>query len=541
MTRGAGVGRRGAALAACALAIGVPLGCQSILGIHDVARDEVGGAGGGAGAGGHPQGGGGGSGGQSQEGFSLSLGAAIPRVVRGSSRDLTVTVTREPGFDGPVEVTLNDLPSGVTATSVVVAPMDTSANLTVSATPPALLGDAPVTLRGAAGGLEDHLVPVTLLVADPPGKLDQTFDGDGIATSGSAAIARAIAVQDDDKIVVAGADGMTWMLARFLPDGAQDPDFGSGGVVTDATGVVEGLAIQPDGRILVVGVVNDKVAVVRFNPDGGRDQSFGSNGLAAVGPERFSSSHGQGVAVQSTGGIVVAGTESSDNNGFVLRFSPDGDLDQDFGSSSFFTASRLGYQGVVIGEGDRILVAGTQRGDSGQGFAVTRLDADGSPDLTFAQTGTIVLSESPYTVSGLALQSDGKPVLVGSVSDGVNGYALARFNSDGSPDATFNASGFLRAELEIQYTRGQAIAVQADGKLIGVTTSGTQASGLRASIFRRLPDSALDAGFGDGGEILFEDQPIANHLFAVAVQRDGRIVAAGSRSSAGFLVVRVWD
>src|SRR5687767_2669375 len=98
---------RAACLAGAATAF-FALGCQNILGIHEVSRDGDGGAAsgeGGSGSGGRPGHGGGGTGGEggtAQEGFSIALDPAAARVVRGSSAELTVTVARSGDFAGDV-------------------------------------------------------------------------------------------------------------------------------------------------------------------------------------------------------------------------------------------------------------------------------------------------------------------------------------------------------------------------------------------------------------------------------------------------------
>lgn len=517
------------------LASGLALGCGALLGIHDVERDGAG-AQGGAGAGGGDGGGGG-----QQAQYSLSLSDAAPRVVRGSSVDLTVTVTREPGFTGAVDLSIVDLPTGVTAGTATVAAEASTGVLTLTAGPQASLGAADASLVASAEGLADRSVPVAVLIADPPGTLDQTFDADGITIAAATGSAHAMAVQPDDRIVVAGLDGSTWVIARYLPGGALDPGFGAGGVVTDIDGTLDDIALQPDGKILVVGQTTGTHAVVaRYNQDGSRDQAFGANGLAALDGSVFSSSRGYGVAVQSTGAVVMVGTESPDNNGFILRFSPSGQRDLGFPAAGLVSAADQAYHTVAVGAGDSLVVGGTSSLGIGPTFMAARFDSEGAVDPGFGGAGVALLGPTPFNDSGLALQQDGKPVLSGKRLDGVNGLAFARFTADGLSDATFGAGGLVDPQ-DVNYESTHDVALAADGKLLGVTTSGTVASGLVAAILRRLQDGSPDPGFGAAGKVLFDSGSIPSYLRAVAVQRDGRIVAAGSRGSADLMVVRVWD
>lgn len=531
------------------------LGCQGILGIHDVSRDEAGGAGGAGGedvgapgvggAGGGPAHGSGGE--MPQPGFSIALDRTAVRVVRGSSAELTVTVDRASGFAGDVELSLTELPSGVTASPVVVPGDQTTGVVTVTADPLAEVGGAAPLLRASAAGLasadglEVREAPVSLLVADPPGTLDQSFDGDGIATVETELEARAVVVQEDGKILVAGVAGETWGLARFLPSGALDPGFGTGGLVTGQAGSVASLALQQDGRILAAGTRGGRLAIVRFNANGGIDQAFGASGVAAADPSWGSDSEGFDVAVQSDGAIVAVGVLNAGNRGVVVRFSSAGDLDGSFGGSGTVRLDDHPLHSVALGGEDSILVGGTERAE-GPAFLAARLDRDGALDPGFGAGGVAYLAQTPYNDADLAVGSDGKPVLVGSALDGVNHYAFVRFNADGSADTTFGGDGMVNAGGgETPYMRGFGVAVQADGKILGAASGGTPASGLTAKILRLLPDGSMDAGFGASGAVELDDRPQANLLRAVTVQRDGRIVAVGKRSGLGLMVVRVWD
>ncbi|WP_437977044.1 hypothetical protein WMF11_08075 [Sorangium sp. So ce295] len=540
---------RGAFLAGAAAAC-LALGCQGILGIHDVSRDGAGGDGG-AGAGGAAAsgagGGGGGDlsahgsgGGAPQAGFSIALDPAAARVVRGDSTSLPVAVTRSDDFVGDVALSLSGLPSGVTASPVVVLDGEATGVLTLTAEPLAAVGGAAPSLVASAPGLEDRELPISLLVADPPGTLDASFDGEGIAISGTSHEARAIVVQEDDRILVAGVDGDTWALARFLPSGVLDPEFGTGGLVVGQKGTVESLALQPDGRIVAVGTRDHQLAVVRFHGNGGIDQVFGASGVAKLDPATISDSEGFDVAVQSDGAIIAVGVGPG-SRGIVARFSSTGDFDPDFGGSGLVSMAERPLDSVALGEDDQIVAGGTKRG-GGTTFLAARLDRDGVLDPGFGSGGIAYLSQTPYNDSDLALGSDGKPVLVGYALDGVNHYAFARFNEDGSADTTFGETGMVNASGEEKpYVRGYGVALQADGKILGAVAGGTVNSGITASILRLLPDGSRDAGFGVSGAVVLDDHPDQNYLYAVTVQRDGRIVAAGKRSNLGLMVVRIWD
>src|SRR5207249_491315 len=106
--------------------------------------------------------------------------------------------------------------------------------------------------------------------------MDASLSGDGMATAGFTAAAggaRALVLQPDGAIVLAGTDGHAIALARFDSDGTLDPtfsddgrmrtDFGIHGYFDDVVG--DDLALEPDGTLVVVGRAVRDFAVARFN------------------------------------------------------------------------------------------------------------------------------------------------------------------------------------------------------------------------------------------------------------------------------------
>lgn len=189
------------------------------------------------------------------------------------------------------------------------------------------------------------------------GTLDLSFGSGGIVTTNfgnSEDFAGEILVQPDKKNLLIGwsYDGISedFALARYLPDGHLDETFGNvGKVITDFQGkdntATKG-ALQADGKILVVGSFRlgvigfgDKVMLVRYLPDGNLDPSFGVGGIVSTGIDSVPI-FGLAVAVQSDDRIVVAGTyDSFYGNFMVLRYLPNGNLDDSFGINGMVTTT----------------------------------------------------------------------------------------------------------------------------------------------------------------------------------------------------------
>jgi uncharacterized delta-60 repeat protein len=287
------------------------------------------------------------------------------------------------------------------------------------------------------------------------GSLDTSFAGDGTLTTAITPMddsARSVLVQADGKIVVAGYAYTEWShtdlaLARYNADGTPDAGFGSGGIVT--TGLVGSsddawsAALQSDGKILAAGSINGELAVARYNVDGSLDTSFDGDGTATTSLAETA----RGIDVLADGKIVVAGYTGGQQGVAVLRFNPDGGVDTSFGSGGGAGTDyvELGWNVLTLQPDGKVLLAGTSSGGSSD-IVLTRFNADGSLDLGFGDGGSIFTDThlspgsdtSDYGLT-VEVQPDGKILVGGRAYDGSDSdFALVRYNSDGSLDATFD-------------------------------------------------------------------------------------------------------
>jgi uncharacterized delta-60 repeat protein len=148
------------------------------------------------------------------------------------------------------------------------------------------------------------------------GLLDTTFSADGVATTSMGSEARAVSVQPDGKIVIAGRGfGATadFVVARFLPRGRLDATFHRDGVVrTDfdhGTDEAFDVEIQPNGKIIAVGFAevsgDGRFGIVRYRTSGRRDLTFSGDGRAAQ-----VRGEGHGSALDEMSRLVVSGPSS---------------------------------------------------------------------------------------------------------------------------------------------------------------------------------------------------------------------------------------
>ncbi|MFD5426499.1 calcium-binding protein [Streptomyces sp. NPDC127084] len=326
------------------------------------------------------------------------------------------------------------------------------------------------------------------------GSLDATFGTGGLVTTdfGGTDAAIGVAVQPDGKIVTVGysdAGGTLndFALARYNTDGSLDATFGTGGLVTTDFGpgrsdVANAVALQTDGKIVAVGgsalVAANDFALARYNTDGSLDATFGTGGrvLTDFGGDGDIAS---AVALQTDGKIVTAGlSNASGTFDFALaRYDTDGSLDATFGTGGLVTtdfgATNNWAFGVALQTDGKIVAAGYSNASGTFDFALARYDTDGSLDATFGTGGLVTTDFGGFDIGfAVALQTDGKIVAAGySDVSGTIDFALARYNTDGSLDATFGTGGLVTTGFGGSFDAASAVALQADGKIVAAGSS----------------------------------------------------------------------
>lgn len=403
------------------------------------------------------------------------------------------------------------------------------------------------------------------------------------------ASARALAIQPDGKLVLAGTAGvgnrLDFALARYLPDGSLDPAFGNAGKITThfkdspsyakwlAGAYARGIAVQPDGKLVAAGAttiggfmtVRVAYALARYRTDGSLDPAFGATGTVTTEIEQ-SMYTVPTLALQPDGKLIVGGdARVGDRFVFALiRYLPDGGLDPTFGrggkvttdctaSPSFSSVRAITHQpdGKLVAAG--LCVVGRR-----DHFTLARYLADGSLDTTFGNGGMVTTEvafgapvtaqqrwgQIPQDLEGrgalaLALQPDGKIIAAGA-TEALNGrvvFALARFLPDGSLDRSFGTEGAVATDFG-EGGVAVALALQPDGKVVAAGATGAKGTtGLgalaaaRFALARYLPNGSLDGSFGEGGKVIGDFGWYG--VLALGLLPDGKLVAAGAAKIGG--------
>jgi len=342
-------------------------------------------------------------------------------------------------------------------------------------------------------------------------------------------------LQSDGKIIVAGFsdDGSKsdFALARYMTDGSLDTSFGTDGkVTTDFFGRydgVMGIALQPDGKIVVAGSAEDPsdvFALARYNIDGSLDTSFGVNGKIFTDIFGFA----RDLAIQLDGKIVVIGTNDSDF--VVARYTTDGSLDTSFdtdgtATTDFFGESDCSYS-VVLQPDGKIVVAGYSSNGTNNDFALARYNIDGSLDASFGIDGKVTTDFGAGDFGrSVVLQPDGKIIVVGNSS---SDFALARYNSDGSLDTNFGTDGKVITDFSGGDQVGFDTVLQIDGKIVVVGVSSSD-----FALARYNSDGSLDTTFGTDGKVTTDFSGGGDVSYSVVLQPDGKIILSGHTNNSG--------
>jgi len=504
--------------------------------------------------------------------IDLSLDKAV--VLQGDSVTVKATLHRDNGFNDAVQLSLTGLPAGASAAPVTVAAGANEANIVITALASAAHSlPTAVTVQGKAAS-SSAARPMTVTVRGLPGMVDTSFAGGVVrqAVDIGEDYGKAVAVQDDGKLIVAGSSATTtgtWVsLVRFLRDGSLDTGFGNAGKVITQVGSqgndsAFAVAVQPDGRIVVAGASDQggathlDFAVLRYKADGSLDTSFG-NGGKVTADFAGDADRAWAIALQPDGKIVVGGEANTGSSATgvdfaLLRLDADGSLDAGFGSGGkLLVPVAAGSGGDVVHalalqpvEGElRILAVGGE-GD----FRAVRLHANGALDTSFGTQGKVngLFNSVIGAARAVVLLPTGEAVLAGQID---HHFAAVRLNSAGTLDATFAQGGRFEKSLATNWNEGTALVRQSDGKLVlgGWAYTGSGSSGDFAAL-RLNADGSLDTGFGTAGVTITATAPGTkdDQGKALVLQADDRVptvraIQAGDSNDSNhdFTLVRLW-
>lgn len=353
-------------------------------------------------------------------------------------------------------------------------------------------------------------------------------------------------------LLLLAAAAMVAAPARAQTAGLPDQTFGTNGsVVFDPSGTLQSSALDaavlPDGRILLAGRIGADAAVIRLTEAGALDASFGTGGIVRV-PFGSPLAVFSALAVLSDGTIVAAGltrNASPTPTGAVLaRLLPDGALDPSFGLAGIvreLPAAASALRDLAMQTDGKIVAVGQFQDASGASrFVAVRYLADGSPDAAFGTAGRAAPPTVTAVGNSLALDAQGRLVVVGSAPTGPAGGPIeaeirtSRLTPAGAIDATYGTAGTVAAVLPAGFNDATAVTVDASGRATVAGRALTASTGRTdLLLLRYTADGTPDATFGQSGVVRTTTFGQLAVAFDLALQGDGKILVGGTASSTG--------
>jgi uncharacterized delta-60 repeat protein len=277
------------------------------------------------------------------------------------------------------------------------------------------------------------------------------------------------------------------------------------------------------------------VPVARAAP-GTLDPFFGHDGIQtafANGAVAYA------VAIDHHDRIVVAGSTLDAHPDIALaRFTPGGRLDPTFGQGGKVVTD-LGANDyafdVAIQDDGGIVVVGERNATVSDRFVVQRYRPNGTLDPGFANAGTALtgFGRRIQSAGAVAITPGGRIVVAGSASNGITSRsAVARYLTDGRLDRDFGGDGRVTTDVSRSGEQFTDVAVQPDGRV--VAAGWAEGSLVPAfSAVRYTADGRLDPSFDGDGVVRVDVSPGADRARAIALQGDGKLVLAGGVSAEG--------
>lgn len=400
------------------------------------------------------------------------------------------------------------------------------------------------------------------LVMAQAGGLDTTFGTAGVFTDSAGEFNNlgtsgdVMALQSDGKIIAAGQIGFAAGAVRLNTNSTLDSSFGTGGMVTidfpgsnEGPSLVIGIATQSDGKI-VAGIsnvnadANPLFILARLNTDGSLDTTFGTAGVVEtqIGSVGIAASV---LALQSDGKILLAGSSA------MARYNTTGQLDITFGSGGIAAIAAASPTAMALQPDGKILIAACGAapasltppvvGLPSPAGAISRYNTNGRIDTAFGISGQVA---SVVAASAIAVQIAGgclstcKILVAGTVVSGLRidggndtGFGLVRYSSNGSIDTSFGRRGGVITGFTPAKPLASAFALvqqtNSDIVVAGLAGQAAPAQGDDFALARYKSSGVIDTTFGSSGKVTTAFGTNAAVIYALALQSDGKIVAAG--------------
>ncbi|AWA30338.1 hypothetical protein HYN48_09700 [Flavobacterium magnum] len=281
------------------------------------------------------------------------------------------------------------------------------------------------------------------------------------------------------------------------------------------------------------GNAGEKIAVAKFNMNGAIDDTFAANGKLFITFPEASGDFAAASTVLPDGKIITCGGIHGDNDfyGALVKYNSDGSIDTTFGNSGNVKLLDRGIIKNIAVQPDGKIVTWNASDFGIYNAKLSRFNADGTPDSSFASSGSYAFNTRYMTASDIKLQADNKIVICGRIDSVVNNYVLdchflARFNSDGTPDTSFGTAGRVVMCVDFDHkSEFNQLIIQPDGKMLvlGHVDGFNDSPYTRSEIMRFNTDGTIDNTFN--AEI---SNTSNSYIQKMRLLNDGRILLLGT-------------
>jgi uncharacterized delta-60 repeat protein len=284
-------------------------------------------------------------------------------------------------------------------------------------------------------------------------------------------------------------------------------------------------------------------AFVGFNPfcahaAGELDSSFGVEGKSLVSLQGEAGA-ANCVAIQADRKIVIAGWRNfgGDVDFLIARLLPSGTLDPSFGNGGIVRTD-LGTTtdratAVAIQPDGKIIAGGYKGSQNNADIALVRYLANGAIDPTFGEGGKVIatVGSREDVCRGIALQRDGKIVVAGhSMGATSSDFAVLRLHSSGELDTSFNGTGKVVTSF-LGLEQAYCVAIQRDGKILLAGSTSTNGANYDIAVVRYTVDGALDQSWSADGKAVIAVGSRSEHAYGITCALDGAIYVVGTTAT----------
>jgi uncharacterized delta-60 repeat protein len=366
--------------------------------------------------------------------------------------------------------------------------------------------------------------------------------------------------------IITGEGDQNLAVARLTEKGALDTSFGTNGIASVNVGVngktgeiARAVLVQSDGKVVIAGPFerdvtapgdaarDTDVAIVRFDSSGKLDTAFGSNGVAKIdfGTGRittgttFAGDTSWGIALASGNKVVVFGSmraeapDRTDTDFVIAQLTSAGQLDTSFGTGgkTVVDVSRAGDnpRGIIVQSDGKIVAAGYSNVEGVVQPQIIRLDSSGKLDSAFGRNGIATAKILGGVTEAYNVSQQGDNYVLAGYGRGADtaekvDLVVYRFTSNGTWDESFGTGGSYRLDIAKEDDRARNVTVLPDGRILAVGSGKRDAANIDGMMVLLTKDGAPISGFGESGHIISDLGGPADAWYGVTLSADKKYV-----------------